>query len=74
MIKKPVRFSSKLCFICIQGVQGHCSTFSFCHGRLKKAILVQKMATVRFVLLLAVDVKNPFNEMKMNWNRAELIV
>ena len=38
------------------GAQGRGITFTFCHGHLKKAILLHKMATVRFVLLLAVYV------------------
>ena len=46
-----------LFFIWIQQFEGRGSTFTFCHGHLKKAILLHKMATVRFVLLLAVSIK-----------------
>ncbi len=34
--------------------QGRGSTFTFCHGHLKKAILLHKMARVRFDLNTAV--------------------
>ena len=34
--------------------QGRDSTFTFCHVLLKKAILLHKMATVQFDMLLAV--------------------